>query len=175
MFHDEDSPGTGDDLIMISMDAPTVPVWELNGAYNELSAALSPNGRWMAYQSDESGAFQIYVRPFPQVDGDLVPVSSDGGIMPGWSRDGSELFYLQPGIPPQLISVSYLETVGTFVVVNRQRLLDWPYRQLADIRTYDVSVDGRFLAVKPDADAAQPEIVVVVNWHDELTRRVPVD
>ena len=180
VFRDQETRETNDDLVMISINNEAEPVWRLNGDYLELNAELSPGGRWMAYQSDESGEFQVYVRPFPHVEDDLMPISNSGGIEPLWSRDGRELFYMQPGSPPQLISVS-IETPddGTLAVSGREAIMDWPYSLVGEGRSYDVSPNGeRFLAVKRvtgDGDSARPEIIVVLNWHQELLERVPVD
>ena len=181
VFRDRLNPETGDDLHMISLEEQADPVWTLTGDFHERSAELSSDGRWMAYQSDESGEYQIYVRPFPQVEDDQVQVSNTGGFSPLWSRDGRELFYLQPGRPPQLISVS-LETGETdraFAFGDREAIFDWPYLEgfgdSPEGRTYDVSPDGqRFLVVKDAAvDATQAEINVVLNWDEELKARVP--
>ena len=65
----------------------------LASTHNELNGDLSPDGRWLAYQSDESGRYEIYVSPFPDTSSQRRPVSSGGGREPRWSRDGSELFY----------------------------------------------------------------------------------
>ena len=86
---------TRDDLGMHSLDGGTEPVWRLSGAFRERNAELSPDGQWMAYQSDESGEFEVFVRPFPEVNGGLVPISTNGGTEPLWSRDGRELFYMR--------------------------------------------------------------------------------
>jgi serine/threonine-protein kinase len=181
VFRDQNHPETGDDLRMISLEEPADPIWHLTGDFNERNAELSPNGHWMAYQSDESGEFQIYVRPFPQVDDDKELVSNNGGFHPLWSRDGRELFYVQPGTP-QLISVSVEtnETDEAFAFGDRETILNWPYFAPAEGRNYDVSPNGqRFLTVKlasaeGETDAMRPEITVVLNWFQELTERVPV-
>ena len=111
---------------MISVASDSV-LWRMNGDFIERNAELSPNGRWMAYQSNESGAFEIYVRPFPNVEADQVQVSNNGGGIPLWSPDGSELFYLQPGAPVQLISVS-VDTGATFAFGGREVVLEWLFR-----------------------------------------------
>jgi len=176
VFRDQNNRETGDDLKMISIETGTV-IWRLDGDYHERNAELSTDGRWMAYQSNESGEFQIYVRPFPQVLEDQVPVSNNGGLFPLWSRDGSELFYLQPGAATfQLISVSF-DTDPTFEVRNRQVVLeDWPYSASAEGRSYDVSDDGRrFLVLKlleGIGEGARPEITVHLNWFTTLRQQM---
>jgi len=83
---------TNDDVVMVSVaDGEVHPL--LTEAYIERNAELSPNGRWMAYQSNESGRFEIYVRPFPDVQSNWIPISNGGGSRPLWSRDGREIAY----------------------------------------------------------------------------------
>jgi serine/threonine-protein kinase len=179
VFRDSAARDTRDDLAMIPV-AGGEALWRLTGGFNERNAELSPNGRWMAYESDESGGWQIYVRPFPQVDDDLVTVSNDGGITPLWSRDGRELFYLRPGTPVQLMAVS-VDTggaTGAFAVGARTALFDFPYYIGGGGRNYDVAPDGqRFLVIGNAADTigdeVRPEITVVLNWTSELQRLVP--
>ncbi len=81
------------DLSIIGVDGSGVEEVLLDESFSEVNAQVSPDGRWLAYQSDESGRFEVYGRPFPNVDDGLQPVSSDGGSRPRWSADGTELFY----------------------------------------------------------------------------------
>ena len=152
-------------------------MWLVASEFNERNADLSPDGRWMAYQSDESGQFEIHVRPFPNVDDDLRVISTTGGVKPLWSRDGRELFYIQPGQPARLMVVP-VQTGPTFGHQSPEALLEWPYDWGNEGRSYDVSLDGqRFLVVKPlesDQDAPPPQINIVLNWVEELKARVPV-
>jgi len=176
VFRDQENPETGDDIGMVTIGGDAEPVWLLHEPYHERNAELSPDGRWMAYQSDESGRWEIYVRPFPHVDDDLWPVSNAGGVKPLWSRDGRELFYLEPGPPTRLISVSIEATETVFSSGLRTPLLDWPYRGLQGAgRTYDVSDDGqRFLAIEEGgAEGTTARIIVVQNWFEELRRLAP--
>jgi len=170
------NPGTGFDIGMIIVGSDAEPVWLLQGPYDELNAELSPDGRWMAYQSNESGNYEIYVRPFPNVD-DQVTVSNAGGYKPLWSRDGRELFYLDPGPPVRLMSASVVATETVFSVGTRTAILDWPYLGLGRRpgRMYDVSLDGQqFLAIKESGtEDASSRIIVVQNWFEELNRLAP--
>ena len=146
------------------------------GPSEELSPSFSPDGRWLAYVSDESGRNEVYVRPYPEHD-PRVPISTDGGTEPVWSRDGRELFFrkgvelfvvrmevegngLVAGIPEKLFEGSY--TIDPWAAVNPN---------------YDVAPDGRFLMVQPrlSNDSASPQISFAQNWHLELLERVPVD
>jgi len=169
--------GAGDDLMMISLQGDTVPLWRLNGPFEERNPELSPDGRWMAYQSDESGQWEIYVRPFPDVDRDQVQVSNGGGSHPLWSPDGTELFYLEPRASnSRLMSVTVGEvpTGERFSFGERTFLLDWPYWQYSG-RGYDVSPDGeRFLAISVPVGSVgeRPEITIVLSWLSELRRRM---
>jgi len=134
----------------------------------------------MTYQSDETGQFEIYVRPFPNVDDDRIQVSNAGGVQPLWSRDGRELFYLDPGTPNRLISVPIDVTGSAFAVGQRNPILDWVWPYLgADWpgRVYDVSPDKqRFLAIKRgDTAEASERLIIVQNWFEELKRLVPAD
>ena len=148
----------------------------LTTSFNEYRPALSPDGRWLAYSSDESGQIEIYVRPFPAVGTGKWQVSSDGGDEPKWSRDGRTLFYLGP--------TSLMETAvgdgAAFTNENPKAVFardPYMYNALPP-RSYDVAPDGRFLFMKlpgagPGAVETPPQIIVVTNWVEELKRRVP--
>jgi serine/threonine-protein kinase len=148
----------------------------LNASYSEHNGEISPDGRWLAYQSDESGSSEIYVRPFPNVAGGRSQISSGGGTRPVWARNGRELFYL--GIDGAMMSVSIDSSVGsgTFSAGTPQLLFPGPSYYLVQAgRSYDVSADGRFLMIKnttPRAVSA-PQLIVVLNWVEELKQRVP--
>ena len=93
------------DLMIMSLENPREPPRPLiKTPFGEPNAEISPDGRWVAYQSNESGRFEIYVRPFPNVDAGRWLVSTDGGIQPLWSKNGQELFYV--GSNGALMSVS---------------------------------------------------------------------
>jgi len=177
VFRDRSNAQTGDNIGIVALTDGAAPTWLLNQPFIERNAELSPNGRWMAYQSNESGRHEIYVRPFPKVDADRVSVSNAGGAYPLWSRDGRELFYVEPGSPvPRLMSVAVRADEPAFSIGARTPLLAWPYFSGLG-RNYDVSKDGRFLALKAaEADTAAPaRIVIVEHWFEELKRLVPVN
>jgi len=178
VLREQDISGRGDDLIMLPVGREGEPVWRLGREFYERNAVLSPDGRWMAYQSDESGQYEIYVRPFPDVDRDQVLVSNNGGVDALWSRDGSELFYLRP-FQSQLVAVPVEATAegGRFRYGERQVVLDnWPYYTGGNGRNYDVSLDGqRFVVIREGSAESQPgplEIQVVLNWFEELKERM---
>ena len=119
--------------------------------YGERNGEVSPDGRWLAYESNESGRDEIYVRPFPDVQGGRWQISSGGGTRPLWARNGRELFYLLP--PGRVMSVP-IQPGTTFSAGNPQLVFDGPYVAPNSGRTYDVSPNGeRFLMIK---DAASP-------------------
>jgi eukaryotic-like serine/threonine-protein kinase len=137
------------------------------------SAALSPDGRWLAYQSDETGRPEIYVRPFPNVEGGTWQISSGGGTEPKWTRDGRTLVFLGP----KALMSTTVDTAASFSFSRPAAVLDRsPYLFVDGPPTsYDLSPEGqRFLLVKPApaaADAAvveRPRIVIVQNWRQAL-------
>jgi serine/threonine-protein kinase len=137
---------------------------------------LSPDARWLAYQSDETGEWEIYVRPFPDVDAGKWQVSSGGALEPKWARDGRTLFFRSRSS----LMEAAVSTTPSFAVERPKAVLDLEgYMIPVTLNTFDVSADGqRFLMIRrstagPDAEVAQGEIVVVTNWVEELKRRVP--
>ena len=93
----EDAPQRGSDLLLFPLAGEPRPL--VQSTFSELNAELSPDGRWLAYQSNESGRDEIYVRPFPDVTGGRWQVSTGGGRSPLWARTGGELFTDRPTGP----------------------------------------------------------------------------
>jgi serine/threonine-protein kinase len=158
----------------------TAPIVHTTAA--ELNPELSPDGRWLAYQSNRSGQFEIYVSPFPNVDGGLWPVSQGGGTRPVWARNGRALFYLDA---KNLLTVVPVQTSGAaFAAGNQVRILATAYYPGfttlgLDLRGYDVSPDGqRFLMIKESDASSQTStspsasLVVVLNWLEELKTKL---
>jgi dipeptidyl aminopeptidase/acylaminoacyl peptidase len=141
-------------------------------------ASVSRDGRWIAYQTAETGQFEIAVRPFPDVSARGKQVSTNGGTRPVWSRETDELFFLE-GIGPT--SRLMLVTVGSRTTLDDawspRPLFSMALHQPRVFRNFDVSRDGqRFLVVKPVAaptDGPPPRIVVAQNWANELRRVLP--
>src|SRR5262249_16191864 len=135
----------------------------LHTSFNEVNAEVSPDGRWVAHESDESGQSEVYVRPFPNVDGGRWLVSAGGGHKPVWSRDGRELFYLARAPGPTKLMVSTISTgAASFSAGAPRSLFEGPYYavpgQTVGGRTYDVSPDGkRFVMIKNPSTAAETE------------------
>ena len=149
--------------------------WLLNTPFSERNPVLSPDGRWMAYSSDQSGVIEVYVRAFPDAEDELTLVSQGGGRWPVWAPDSDELFYRSP----EGMMVVAFETEPRFRVRTTQLLfeetLTYSLSGRGTGRTYDIAPDGqRFLVVKR-FDTAPPQIILVQNWFEELRRLVPVD
>jgi serine/threonine-protein kinase len=166
------------DLLLQRLDgsSPARPL--LQTSFRENNGALSPDGRWLAYDSDESGQSEIHVRPFPNVDGGHWQVSAAGGVKPTWARSGRELFYLAPTNAMMTVAVQSTET---FTYGAPTKLFDAPYWVRRGGRSYDVSPDGqKFLMIKeaPPSDGradGPAHMVVVLNWLEELKARVPTN
>jgi len=135
------------------------------------SPAISPNGRWIAYRSDESGHDEVYVRPFPDWDRSRTQVSTSGGRAPTWSADGHELFFLD--LTGTMTAVP-VKTSGDFTAGAPKPLFKGQYNQgSGGARNYDVAPDGkRFLMIKLVVPNTEPpphdKLVVVFNWADEV-------
>ena len=164
----------GSDFMAVQPGANEEPETLLKTPFNEALFAVSPNGRWVAYMSNEAGARQIWVRPFPDLSSGGQRLVSDGpGEDPLWGPDGRELFYLTS----EAAMVVPVETGEAFQRGAPERLFSMdPYHQ-GNGTNWDVSPHGqRFLMVKRNNAAAEAsEIVVVMNWFEELTRLVPTE
>ncbi len=145
----------------------------LKASYEETAPKFSPDGKWLAYCSDESGRWEIYVQPYPSPGGKWE-ISTDGGQEPVWNPRGGELFYHSGS---KLMAVD-IETESGFSADKPRMLFEGPY--LPTVVTspyYDVSPDGQwFLMLKPiESQAAAPtEINIVLNWFEELKQQAPV-
>jgi serine/threonine-protein kinase len=164
----------GTDIGVIRLDdqqREVVPL--ITGPGTQGNADISPDGRWIAYQSAESGQFQIYVRPFPNVDSGRWQVSSSGGVKPVWSRNGHELFY--DGARNGTMMAVPVQTATTFSFETPIKLFEGAYYARTAGRTYDVAPDGkRFLMIKggPGNQSGIPtSVVLVLNWFDDLRQR----
>jgi serine/threonine-protein kinase len=167
------------DIGMLSMegDRARKPLLQ-NDKYSELAPQISPDGRWMAYMSNESGQFEVYVRPFPEVNKGRWQVSTSGGNSPLWLPNGRELFYLSSD---SVMAVS-VETGPAFSLGTPKALFRGTYVGSSPSGgiAWDISPDGkRFLMMKepqPTASAggAPMKINIVLNWFEELRQRVPV-
>ena len=153
--------------------SPVEPLAETR--FKGAMADFSPNGRYLAYQSDESGRSEIYVRPFPRVDNGRWQVSTAGGTRPVWARSGRELFYLDASNSLTAVPVGTSEP--TISIGIPAKVFDTKYAEPNPSRHYDVSADGqRFLMLKDsaagDPNATAVSMVLVEHWFEELKRRV---
>jgi len=167
----------GGNIHLVPMDGNRQATPLVQTPFNEGLGEISADGRWLAYQSDESGQYQIYVRPFPDVNSGRWQVSPGGGTKPVWARSGRELFYLDANGALTAVSI---QTTPTFSAGNPTKLFDTRYPSAFNARSYDVSPDGqRFLMIKdtqaPEqaTNSAPASIIVVLNWHEELKARLP--
>jgi serine/threonine-protein kinase len=140
---------------------------------------VSPNGRWLAYESNESGRIEVYVRSWPAAKPGRWQVSTEGGRQAAWSHRGRELFYLAPDGALMAVPVES-GTGGGFASVAPTRLVEGD-RYVNGLGTatvgrwYDVSPDDeRFLMVRGLDSSTMRTIVVVQNWTEELKRLAPV-
>ena len=144
----------------------TVPVGVTTLGATEWAPRLSPDEKWIAYGSDASGEFQVYVQPFPG-PGAVTQISDDGGDSPIWSPDGRRLFYVNQ----QQVHVATLVTTPSLAVIARDRLFPGTFNYLVGHANYDVSPDGkRLLLIK---SVSETETIVVLNWGTELRAAAP--
>jgi len=163
------------DVMLVSLDVARPPRALVQTPANELNGTISPDGRWLAYESDASGHFEIYVRPYPNTAGGEWRVSNGSGVRPVWTRGGRELLYLAAdgalmSVRPEASSswqssapTKLLDTVGRY------------YTESVVTRTFDVAPDGeRLLLLKYVSSnaAATRDVVVIENWARELNRLV---
>ena len=165
------------DIWVLSLGEST-PEPLIQTPFRESIPAVSPDGRWIAYYSDESGQREVYVQPFPDLDG-KYPISTAGGTSPVWGPEGRELFY-RDGQDGQAVLVVPIDTEGGFAAGTPEVLFEGPYLpEIPNGRQYDLAPDGqRFLMVKEGAatgDTSTPsQIIVIENWFEELKARVPL-
>jgi serine/threonine-protein kinase len=170
----ETVPATAQDLMQLRLDAAHEVTPLVQTPFIERNGEVSPDGRWLAYEANDSGRFNIYVRPFPDVASGYWQVSTDGGTRPLWARNSQELFYLSPtGAVMRVAVTSGANGAATAPIT----LFDGPYGTIANQsgRTYDISTDGeRFLMIKNESSGDEADvpasIVVVQNWGEELKR-----
>ena len=139
-----------------------------------MNGDVSPDGVWLAYESNTSGEFHVFVQLFGSAEGTRVQISTSGGRQPRWARSGTELFFFNER--GELMGVR-VQGGAAFTAGTPTKILDAKYFNggaYANARTYDVARDGRFLMIKgsPNKDASADRLVVVVNWREELKARL---
>jgi serine/threonine-protein kinase len=172
----ETAPKTGDDVMQLDLDEMHRVTPLVQSSFIERNGIVSPDGRWLAYEANDSGRFEIFVRPFPDVNSGHWQVSTIGGTRPLWARNGQELFYVSPTGAVLRVAVerrpSWATTTPTLLV--KEGYFTNPGYSLG--LQYDISSDGqRFVMIKDGTGdtVAPPQIIVVQHWTEELKRLVP--
>jgi serine/threonine-protein kinase len=171
--------GTSWDISLLSMDGKSGPTPMLRTPFAERNAEVSPDGRWIAYQSTKSPpSSNIYVQPFPDLNGHWQ-ISTSGGTKPVWAPTGQELLFIDAD--SWLTSVPVETTGPVFVYGNPTKLFEIKDIGVPQGRHYDISRDGKRFVVIKDVPApagaeisAPPSLTVVLNWQEELRQRGPV-
>jgi Tol biopolymer transport system component len=144
------------------------PIPFLRSSFSKSTSRVSPDGRWIAYGSNESGRFEVYVASFPSFT-QIKQISRDGGIAPEWSKGGRELFYVANNLDLMVVDVTLGATVvaGTPERLFRTKII--PVNLLAS--QYAVTSDGQRILVREAISSFGPEVVhVVLNWPAALGR-----
>ena len=180
LLYYENTPTTGRDLWALDMTSPDRPSTRsgrpepveghtsrvvANTPAEEGQVAFSPDGRWVAYQTNESGRFEVVVQPFPDAGGKWQ-VSTAGGVAPRWRADGKELYFLAPDATLMAVPVTAAGTsfeAGTPVALFPTRIVGGGNVTI-NRPQYAVARDGRFLINQPVADAAATPITLLMNW-----------
>jgi eukaryotic-like serine/threonine-protein kinase len=173
------NPETRWDIMTLSLQGSEASGWKaeepksfLNGAYDELDPTFSPDGRWLAYYSNESGTFEVYVRPFPGPGGKWL-VSANGGMTPRWSRNGKELFYHT--IDNRLMVAEYTASGDSFNAGGPRQWSSGQFTARGPTRNFDVHPDGKRIVVMKTPDAEIPSInkvSFIFDFFEELRRKV---
>jgi Tol biopolymer transport system component len=157
-----------EDLWVLSVSGEEQPFSFLATEFNEIAAQFSPDGNWLAYQSDKSGRFEVYLRPFPKSDREWK-ISTGGGQGPRWRGDGRELYFAAPDGNLMAAGVRTGETVevGVPAPLFKTNMTPGPFTPTP----YDVTADGqRFLVLVPSEDTSQPSLTVTTNWLAKVRR-----
>ena len=179
VFHYRRGEDFGDIAMLSLSDGAWRPL--LDTEATESSPALSPDGRWLAYVSDETGRNEVYVQRFPDLGG-RQPISTGGGVDPIWSPDGRTLYYLRTSSPVREMMAVTIDAGATLTASIPEPLFEFRFVRspLGPVRMHDLAPDGeRFLMVADQGTQAEGgdrprRINMVLNWVEELNERVPV-
>ena len=176
----ESRPQTGYDLLILPLEGdeaggwkPGTPTVFLSGPFEERQPSFSPDGRWLAYESSESGAFEIYVRPFPGPGGKW-PISTGGGTNAVWSRARHELLYLASD--GRIMVVPFAAAADAFQAEKPRVWSETPVQRRPGIAaSFDLHPDGERVAMAPstEATAGPTHVTLIFNFFDELRRMAP--
>jgi Tol biopolymer transport system component len=162
------------EIWVLPMKSDEKPVLFLKGTYPD----FSPDGKWIAYTSNESGSNEVYVQPYPG-PGPKIPISTQGRCCAAWGKDGKEIFYYKPSPVEgrQRMMAVTVESSAEFKPGLPEVLFEAPFVTTGPIRGYDVSPDGqRFIVIRGIDEPPKmiTEIKVIANWFEEIKRRVPI-
>jgi Tol biopolymer transport system component len=159
-------PKTKSDVWVVPMTGDRKPFPFLQTEYSESNARFSPDMKWIAYQSDESGPNQIYVRPFPG-PGAKWQISTSGGTRPSWDRNGKEIFYLNGG---KILSAEVNGNGSTFETGKVKLYFD--PSSIGGTLVRDISGDGQSILLEiPRGLRTSTPLTIVVNWDAELKKK----
>jgi Tol biopolymer transport system component len=164
--------GQAQDLWVLHPDQKEKPVPWLETAFSEGGAAFSPDGRWLAYASNESGRYEVFVQSFPNAGG-RWQISKDGAVHPRWRGDSKELFYYASDGRLMAVPIKGDTAIeaGAPVPLFAARMLGGPAVTLGLKQQYDVTRDGqRFLLLAPVGEEKPASTAVVVNWMSALQK-----
>jgi hypothetical protein len=153
-------PKSKNDVWVLPLFGERKPFAVVQSEFNEWQAQFSPDGKWIAYVSDQSGIPQVYVQAFPTQTG-TWPISIAGGIQPRWRRDGNELFYLAPDRKLMAVAV---KTTATFEAESPRPLFETTLDASQLRQTYAVSNDGKRFLLNAMIESSVPPLTVVQNW-----------
>jgi Tol biopolymer transport system component len=148
----------------VSLDSGSTPQQILASPFDNASPSLSPNGKWLAYMTNESGRPEVYVRSYPGPGG-RWQVSMDGGTEPVWSPVGNEIFYRNADV----VMAAVVRTQPTFEVTSRTKLFTGEYALGG--QNYEIMPDGKSFVMLRAVTGPQQAIVVTLNLFDELRRK----
>jgi Tol biopolymer transport system component/predicted Ser/Thr protein kinase len=158
------------------MPGPGEPNKLIESKFALRDAEFSPDGRWMVYTSNESGAVEVYVQAFPG-PGEKHKISTAGGVNPAWARSGRELFYLEPRPSGKLAMMAVdFAAGGAFKPSTPHALFEGDWESTTPLRSYDVTPDGQHFIMfrtEPPPDERVTKLNVVLNWFEELNKRAP--
>ena len=162
-----DAIGTARDIWVMELDSARTQTPLLNSTFEELTPRVSPDGKWLAYVSDETGIFEVFLKSLAP-GGPRWQVSDGGGSEPLWSHDGRTIYYRN-------VASTYAATVSTspgVAVLKREKLFEGPYSAYSLHPNYDITPDGKeFLMLRP-ADTETVQVIVVLDWVKEARRKL---